>query len=336
MKRVRISDIAAKARVSNATVSYALSDSGRVSRETRDRIIKIADAMGFIRDDVAAQLRTGRSSLIGVILNTIVNPFFSELVASLEVAAYEAGYLTLLATAQNDPVRQSQLMSSMVARGVAGVIVSPVHETSADLVDATVQLGIPTVVCVRDIPGSKGVFVGADEKKAGYLAARHLVECGHTAFKFIGGFEQTTTWQSRRDGMAKALSEFGIAPDRMDIEPGALLPEFAYRSLTKSHQDGSLPGAVICFNDDQASGAYQAARDMGLQVGKDISVVGFDNIPQSKTLTPELTTVDIYPSSIGRISAELIREMLVDSRRRVEPVVLEPSLVSRGSVVRVA
>ena len=87
MKRVRISDVAEKAGVSTATVSYALSNSGRVSRETRERVLKIAKEMGFIRDDVAAQLRTGRSSRIGVILNTVVNPFFSELVASLEIAA---------------------------------------------------------------------------------------------------------------------------------------------------------------------------------------------------------------------------------------------------------
>ena len=93
MKRVRISDVAEKAGVSTATVSYALSNSGWVLRETRERLPKIAKEMGFIRDDVTAQLRTGRSSRVGVILNTVVNPFFSELVASLELATYDHGYL---------------------------------------------------------------------------------------------------------------------------------------------------------------------------------------------------------------------------------------------------
>ena len=92
-----------------------MSDSGRLSKETRKRILDVAEEMGYIRDGNASRLRTGHSALIGVILNTVKNPFFSELVASLEMAAYDGGYLTLLATAQNDPVRQKKLLHSMIS-----------------------------------------------------------------------------------------------------------------------------------------------------------------------------------------------------------------------------
>ena len=336
MKRVRISDIAKAAGVSNATVSYALSDSGRVARETRERFHRIEEEMGFIRDDTAAQLRTGRSSLIGVVLNTIVNPFFSELVASLETAAYDAGYLTLLATAQNDPVRQRELLSSMIAQGVAGVVVSPVHVTSAELLSATVRRAIPTVVCVRDVPGSGAVFVGADERKSGYLAARHLIEHGHRSFQFLGGYPSTTTWQGRRDGMRQALAEAGLAESAVVMTPGTLLPDFAYAEIMAAHAERRLGSAVICFNDDQAGGVYRAARSLGLSVGGDLSVMGFDNIPQSEALSPGLTSIDIHPNRIGAISAELVVRMLREGTTETEPVIFEPCVVSRQSVARMS
>ncbi|MBO6637999.1 MAG: LacI family DNA-binding transcriptional regulator [Roseitalea sp.] len=334
MKRIRISDIAKAAGVSNATVSYALSDTGRIARETRDRIHKIADEMGFIRDGTAAQLRTGRSSLIGVVLNTIVNPFFSELVASLETAAYDAGYLTLLATAQNDPVRQGELLSSMIAQGVAGVVVSPVHVTGAELLSATVRRAIPTVVCVRDVPGSGAVFVGADEERSGYLAARHLIACGHRSFQFIGGYPSTTTWQGRRNGMRRALAEAGLPETAGLMTPGTLLPDFAHAEIMAAHAERRLHSAVICFNDDQAMGVYRAARSLGIAVGEQLSVMGFDNIPQSDALTPGLTSIDIHPGRIGAISAQLIVGMLKDRTIEAAPVVLEPRVVQRQSVAR--
>ncbi|MCR9121400.1 MAG: LacI family transcriptional regulator [Phyllobacteriaceae bacterium] len=336
MKRIKISDIAKAAGVSNATVSYALSDSGRVARETRERIHKIAEEMGFIRDGTAARLRTGRSSLIGVVLNTIVNPFFSELVSSLETAAYDAGYLTLLATAQNDPVRQRELLSSMIAQGVAGVVVSPVHVTGAELLSATVRRAIPTVVCVRDVPGSGAVFVGADEEKSGYLAARHLIACGHRSFQFLGGYPSTTTWQGRCEGMRRALSEAGLPEAALCVTPGTLLPDFAHAEIMAAHAERRLHSAVICFNDDQASGVYRAARSLGIAVGDQLSVMGFDNISQSDVLAPGLTSVDIHPSRIGSISAQLVVSMLQDRTTDPAPVILEPRIVQRESVARLA
>ena len=336
VKRVKISDIARAAGVSTATVSYALNDSGRIGEETRERIRGIAQEMGFIRHDAAAQLRTGQSTLIGVVLNTIVNPFFSELVAAFETRAYEAGYLTLLATAQNDPVRQRELLSSMIARGVAGVVVSPVHVTPTEVLSDTVQRAIPTVVCVRDLPGSGAVFVGADEAASGYLAARHLIERGHRSFWFIGGYDATTTWKGRRDGMRRAIAEAGLEADALRLSPGSQLPGYAETEILAAEADGQRRRAIMCFNDDQATGAYRAARKLGLAVGRDISVIGFDNIMQSEALMPSLTSIDIFPGRIGALSAQVMVEMLRDGATRRDPVVIEPRLVVRESVARLS
>ncbi|WP_298852822.1 LacI family DNA-binding transcriptional regulator [uncultured Ruegeria sp.] len=334
MGRVKISDIAKVAGVSNATVSYALSETGRVSTKTREKILRISKEMGFLRDDTAAQLRTGKSSLIGVILNTVVNPFFSELVAALEMSAYEAGYLTLLATAQNDPVRQQKLLASMISQSVAGVVVSPVHILGPESLTELTARNIPTVVCVRDVPGSGAIFVGADEEMSGYLAASHLIEYGHRSFWFMGGYERTTTWQGRRNGVLKALAESGLPAEVCTLVPGSQVPDFVYQKLVGAYGDVNFPTAVLCFNDDQATGVYKAAKHLGIRIGKDLSVVGIDNIQQNDSLNPGLTSVDIHPQDIGRISAELVLKSMRLDKANIDPVILEPELVIRDSVAR--
>lgn len=328
MKRTGIRDVARAAGVSSATVSYVLSGRGRVSGETRQRVLDMAASLGYIRDDSAARLRTGESKLVGVILNNIINPFFSELVASLEAVVHEAGLLTLLATAQNDLSRQDSLLSSMLAQGVGRIILSPVHETAADALRPAAVRDVPVVVCVRDVPGSGAAFVGVDDVASGYLAGRHLLERGHSSFVFIGGYRRTTTWEGRAVGIRKALAEAGRPEEACRMFPGLMDPDFAIDKLVGLAALGNLPSAVICFNDNQAAGAYRAARKLGLRVGRDISVVGFDNIPQGRILEPELTTVDIRPARIGQISAAIAIEGAGAPQRHV----LEPALVARGSV----
>jgi DNA-binding LacI/PurR family transcriptional regulator len=332
--KVRITDIAKALGVSPAAVSYALSDTGRMSKETRKRIVETAKNMGYIRNDNASRLRTGRSALIGVILNTVKNPFFSELAAALEMAAYDGGYLTLLATAQNDPVRQKELLHSMISQGVGGIILSPVHESSHDLLEETTRRKIPTVVCVRDLPDQKRVFVGADEEMSGHLAASHLIANGHRTMTFLGGYDSTSTWTGRKRGVLRALADVGLSADACEFRPGSLLPEFAFQDLMQVHAAGTMPRAIMCFNDDQCGGAYRAARQLGLTIGGDLSIVGFDNIPQGETLSPGLTTVDIYPAEIGRRSALRLQEMMKLGQHDFAPIILDPVLVERGSVAR--
>lgn len=330
MKRPGIKDVAAAAGVSVATASHVLSGTGRPSEATRKRVLVTADTLGFIRDASAARLRTGKSNLVGVILNNIVNPFFSELVASLEATVYEAGGLTLLATAQNDLVRQQRLLESMVAQGVGSVILSPVHGSTTDDLAPVLAHGLPLVVCVRDVVGSKAAFVGVDDEKSGYLAAECLLSAGHRSLVFIGGYPHTTTWDGRCAGIRRALAEGGLTEAACLMMPGLMHPDFAEEKILLLAAQDMLPRGVICFNDDQASGAYRASRRLGLTVGHDISIVGFDNIPQGRILNPELTTVDIRPALIGRTSAEIaLRRTDGPGPRHT----LEPALIRRASVI---
>lgn len=333
MKRVGLKDVAAKAGVSVATASYVMAGRGRVSERTRETVLKVADELGFVRNEAAANLRSGQSRLIGVILNNIANPFFSHLVSELESTAWSEGFLTILATAQNDPERQRKMLESMVSQGVGAIILSPVHDTKPDDLQVAFSRRIPVVSCVRDLPDCPVSFVGADDHQSGYLAMRAALNAGHKSAIFIGGYERTTTLEGRREGIQRALAEAGLPRSACTFRPGPLSMEFGAQGIRDICAEGVPKAAVICFNDYIATGVYEAARALGVRIGRDISVISFDNTPVSSALTPGLTTVDIFPGRIGAMAAERAAKLARsgNSGRMVDRI--EAKLVLRASTI---
>lgn len=333
MKKVGLKAVAAKAGVSVATVSYVMTGQGRVSSETRNLVLQAADDLGFVRNEAAANLRSGQSRLIGVILNNIANPFFSSLVSELEMTAYREGFLTLLATAQNDRERQGRLMESMVSQAVGAIILSPVHDTHPDDLKLATMRGIPIISCVRDLPDCPVSFVGADDERSGYLAGRAVIRAGGRVAVLVGGYERTTTHEGRSRGVTRAFAEAGLPRDACTFRPGPITPEYGVQVLEELVAEGLAGRAVICFNDGIAMGVYEAAQAAGLAVGVDLSVISFDNARVSSVLTPGLTTVDIFPGRIGAIAAERAAAMargMCTIRTRDE---LDPVLIERHSII---
>lgn len=334
MRKVSITDVARRAGCSNATASYALNNSGRVAKTTREKVLKAAAELGFIPDHSAIRLRTGRSNLIGAIINDINNPFFAELVSELEVNAWNSGYLTILATSQDDPERQKRLIESMVSQGVAGLVISPVHGSRADDLHPFRQRSIPYVICVRDVDDRDAGLVVADDFRAGVIAARHAIEKGHERFAFIGGFEPTATWQRRLAGMRHAISKYSFRSISLDLYPGSEGPEFGKRIVEELIDKNAGPTIIIGLNDDTAIGAYLAARSKGLEIGKDLSVIGFDNIPQTRSLFPAMTTVELFPREMGRKCAEQLTGLMEAGQTNPDVIKVLPVLVERESIAQ--
>lgn len=333
-KRPNIKDIAKAAGLSTAAVSYALTGKGRVSAQTQEIVRRIADEIGFIRDDTAARLRTGQSNLLAAIVHDTSNPFFAELLSDFETSAYEAGYLTIVANAKDDPIRQAALIDAMLAQGVAGLLISPVNGTEEAGMQSLRFHGKPYVVCVRDIGDKQADYVGLNDRQAGYLAASHLLGAGIRHFAFVGGLDHTRTWLDRLEGIRAAASESGVAfPDEM-IFTSAPTREAGSQTFDRILHAHSDCNAAICFNDYVALGAYAAIHATGKVVGQTYSVVGFDNVPQSASLLPALTTIELFPRDIGRKSAGLVLDRLKNPKRQHERVLIEPRLIARESVVR--
>lgn len=333
LKKPSIKDIARAAGLSTAAVSYALSGNGRVSAETQETVRRIAGEIGFIRDDTAARLRTGRSNLLGAIVHDTSNPFFAELLSDFETLAYEAGYLTIVANTKDDPMRQAALIDALLAQDVAGLLISPGHGTTGEAMQPLRLRAKPYVICVRDIDDHAADYVGVNDERAGFLAARCLLDAGITRFALVGGFDHTGTWRNRVAGIRRALAEAGA-----DLAPELVVPaaptretgETVVRRLLTERPDCR---ASICFNDYVAVGAYAALHAGGRVVGENHSVVGFDNVPQAASLLPGLTTVELFARGIGRHAASALLARLGGGTTAPERLLIEPMLIERHSVV---
>ena len=336
MKKVNIGDVARRAGVSIATVSYTLNGSGRVAEKTQKKVMKAAAELGFIPDNSAVKLRTGRSNLLGVIINDISNPFFSELVSDLEAAAWGAGYLTVVAASQDDPERQRQMIASMISHGVAGMIASPVHGAHPRDFEPLRAREIPYTICVRDIDDPDASFVGADDFEAGRIAGHCALRAGHRRIAFVGGYEGTATWRGRLAGMRAAVAESGLGGVVIDLRSGSEGAEFARAVVGALVSGPDAPTMIVGLNDVTAVGAYLAAHAAGLRIGVDLSVIGFDNLPLSDIVLPGLTTVELFPRRMGRACAADLMDRLADSALRPGTRRLTPVLVERGSVAPIA
>ena len=330
-KKPNIKDVAARLGVSTATVSYALAGKGRISSETRERVLKVAGEIGFIPDITASRLRTGRSRLLGVIVLDLTNPFFSGLVRGFQKVALEAGYLTLVGNSDDDPDLQEDLLSSFLAQGVDGLLVCPAQSTDQSKLDRFIDRGMPLIVGVRDIDFHAAGFVGPSNREVGRIAGSHLFAQGHRQVAWIGGQRGTFTLRERLAGVREAARAAGGSVPKSLVFPCPSNFEASREATTKLIDSGTQCRAVICHSDHTALGVYTALFERGLQAGRDYSVVGIDNTAQSSVMLPPLTTIETYPRAIGEHCATGLLDQLENRTKRIERTLVEPRLIERKS-----
>lgn len=329
-KRISIKRVAEEAGVSVAAVSLALSGKGRVSQKRAEEIKKIADRLGFIPNHNASRLRSGESILLGLMVNDISNPFYAELTKDVEEQAYAHDYLSLIANTNDDLERQSALIRAMIGQGVAGLIIVPAAGSTPDTFSLLRDWGMPYVMAVRDIGDQSADFVGFDDPEAGRIAGEHLLDLGHESFVMLGGAIETHNWKQRLAGLRKALAARGVELPDSHVRPFYPTRRGATQHMNALLDEGLHFTALVCFNDYVAMGAYEALRDRR-EIGREISVIGFDNVPESAGLNPPLTTVELYPRRIGRQAALALLHRLKSEEGARERVYLMPELVERRS-----
>ena len=272
--------------------------------------------------------------MIGVVINDINNPFFNELVGAFESAAWAAGYLTILCTSQDDVERQKRLISSLVSQGVAGVAISPVKGSGTEDLLPLRTRGIAHLVCVRDINDESSGFVGADDFEAGKLAGAYMIRHGYRRLCFVGGFKHTATWRRRRKGILAAIEDSTDETITFEEYTNGEGHEFGREAvdaiLKKTNPNDPRP-AILGFNDSTAIGAYLAAGSAGISVGKDLPVIGMDNIPTADQVLPGLTTVELFPRRMGSEAARALIGQIKDSQQAASKIILRPVMVERGS-----
>jgi DNA-binding LacI/PurR family transcriptional regulator len=323
---ISIKDIARKAGVSPSTVSRALRDHPRISRETKDRIRRLAAEMGYSPSAVARSLVTKRTRIIGLAVGWVSDPFLTELVRGVEDTAVEGGYTVFLSSFYDEPHREREVLSTFHERRVDGIIVQSSH-LYADHHALLAQFGSPVVLInTPDYAHS----VSTDNLHGGRLATEYLLSLGHSRIGYLAAERGGRTNKHRLEGYQGALQERGIAFDSALVAQGDGYAAGGKEAMRKLLALPAPPTAVFCYNDLTAMGAAQAIREAGLRVPDDISLVGFDDIELATYFHPPLTTVRQPAYELGLRATEMVLALLADAQD-VPNVVLKGELVVRQS-----
>ncbi|HPR34787.1 MAG TPA: LacI family DNA-binding transcriptional regulator [Anaerolineaceae bacterium] len=307
---ITIKDIAKRAGVSHSTVSRALRVNHLVSSETSKRIREIAQEMGYRPSAVARSLKTKRTEVLGVIVSNISDPFFSEILNGIEASAQAGGYSLFIAASQHDPIKERQIVQTMMEQRTDGVIIcsssfSPEHGRQL------LSYGFPVVVVNHQGSESFNYSIYHDDVDGSSQITRHLISLGHKRIAYLGNSQSGRTTQDRLHGFLDVMSEADLeVPDSFihHVEGGD--PILGQKSVEYFMRLTPKPTAIVCFNDMLAIGVLKGCEVAGFRVPEDLSVTGFDNITYSAFTTPCLTTFDQPKFSIGQEAAQLLLDLL--------------------------
>jgi len=325
-----IRDVARAAGVSYQTVSRVLNNHPSIRPDTRQRVLDAVSALGFRPNLAARRLATKRSFTIGVVV-TVNGSYYgpTSIVGAIEDAAREAGYATLLASPRsNDEAAMTEAIEHLIGEAVEGIVVLAPQIRTAEVI-AGVGKGVPVVLLQADQPGSSpGLSV--DNELGGELAARHLLGLGHRRLAMVAGPTDWSEAHARQRGFEAALAASGLAP--VAVVEGDWSSESGYEAFRQlATYDFS---GVFCANDQMALGLIHGAFDRGISVPGDLSVIGFDDIPESAHFLPPLTTIKQDFEILGRRSIESLVSR-VEGTEVTFDVPVRPNLVVRASTLPV-
>jgi LacI family transcriptional regulator len=328
-----IYDVAAKAGVSAATVSRVLNGSGAVSSNLTERVQAAVEELKYRPNGVARNLRRRATTVWGLIISDIGNPFFTAMVRGVEDAALEAGYSLVLCNSDDVLDKEGRYIQVALAEQMAGVIITPASEAQSDLTPLLAR-GIPVVAVDRRLSRHDVDTVVADNIRGARLAIEHLLESGCRRIACITGPTQTTTAQERLEGYRQAIAAAGLKVDKSLIMVENFKEDGGYAGAERLLALDHPPDGLFVANNLMTVGALEAVMDVGVDIPQDLLVVGFDDIPWARLTHPRLTTVHQPTYDMGRDAGRLLAARLRGDAGPARTVVLSPALKIRESSVR--
>ncbi|HWR34365.1 MAG TPA: LacI family DNA-binding transcriptional regulator [Clostridia bacterium] len=342
-RHTTLADVARAAGVVPMTASRAINNTGYVSDDVRERVLKAASELNYRPNMLARSLKGQTLKAIGIMLPDIANPFSAELVAGIQKELTGNGYSAFLATAHRSVELETAALDAFVDHRVAGVIVATRGTALGDdAIAEIVRSGVPVVTVGRPVEGAKVDCVTADHRKGAYEAVNHLLKLGHRRIGFMGIAPEHASNLRRFQGYKDALEEHGIELRNELIvgpesSPAYATEEDGYAAMMKIGALTRRPTAILARNDYTAMGALHAAQELGIRVPSEISMVSFDNTPISAHTTPPLTTVAQPISEQGSRAARFLLDRIEGRFKGGGRMVsLECQLVVRKSTARIA
>lgn len=331
-KRITRKDVAKRAGVSVAVVSYVVNDGPRpVTPETRAKVEKAIEELGYYPNELARGLRLQQSSTIGLITPDFTNPVYGEIAEGIQEVCLPIGYLMLFVYSGNNPEREKELLLMFRAKHVDGVIMQPVTSDPLEALKPLRKAKIPVVLLQHDCPGVPCVVL--TDVQGGQLATQHLLGWGHQRIGLIKGrLPSAARAEERLIGYRQMLVAAGIVPDPALVIESDVTQNAGYLAMQQLLALPEPPTAVFCHNDVLALGAMHAIQAAGLSIPGDISVVGYDDTAGSAHLAPPLTTIRFSRKEKGRQAATMLFQAIEQDEEYVPYTVEIPvKLVERAS-----
>lgn len=329
-----IKDVAKMAGVSTTTVSHVINKTRFVAKETEEAVMQAIKNLKYSPSAVARSLKVNTTKSIGMIVTTSESPYFAEIIHAVEDHCYRQSYSLFLCNTQNDPEKIKNHLDMLAKKRVDGLLVMCSEYTSHSLDILSNAADIPMVVMDWG-PNTDTDVIEDNSFTGGYIATKHLIDCGHKAIGLIAGELDKTTARTRYEGFVKAMNEANLPIHENWIMEGFFEPEDGYECMNKILVQDNLPTAVFCCNDVMALGAISAITEKGLRVPDDISIIGYDNIHSSRFYAPPLTTIHQSKSRLGAQAVNLLFERIAnkdnDSHEK-HRIAIHPELVLRKSV----
>jgi LacI family transcriptional regulator len=327
---VTIVDVAREAGVSYATVSRVVNGKAHVKPDKRERVLRAMTRLGYVANQQARSLAGGRSHVVGLLVPDLGTGYIGEIVRGIDQELERFHYDLMLYTTHRRRAKEASYVAAL-SRGLADGLLLVLPRDPASYLPALQQRRVPYVLVDHNGIDRTGPAVGASNWQGGYDATRHLIELGHRRIGFIAGTLDLTCSTDRRAGYLAAMHDAGLAAPEDYLRVGDFLQPSGYLCTRELLALAEPPTAIFASNDVMAFGAMEAAREQGLHIPSDISIVGFDDIAQAAHVHPPLTTVRQPLEEMGRTATRMLVEMIENPQQPPARAELPTQLVVRRS-----
>lgn len=326
-RRCTLQDIADRTGYTVNTVSRALKNKSDISAATREYIRQAADEMGYIRNQMASSLRSGQTKTLGVVVGGMSNPYYGVMADAIQDVAAEFGYSLFIFCSRDDPELELQVVETAISRQVDGILLFPCRG-SGRTIERMKAAGVPYVLMARHFDSPEDDWVVCGEEEGAYLAAKHLIDAGHTRLGFLSSFDVVGSSEWRTHGFLRALEEHGL-PRENGLLARRSGDEEIRNQLHAWRQSGVT--GVFVFCDLEAWFAVSVLQSQGLSIPGDMAIIGFDNIQGILPIPAPICSVGYDIPAMARSGIDLLRRRIHREDMPPQHITFKPYVVCRGS-----
>lgn len=327
-----IYQVSERAGVSLSTVSRVLNENDYVSKKTKEKVLKAMEELGFQPNSIARSLASNCTNSVGILVSELGGPFFGQMMSAIEEQFRLAGKHVIITPGHSDEAKEQQGLQFLTSRNCDAIIAN-VEAVSDEFLIEISKKKTPIFLISRYVDEIKENCISLDNEMGGFLATQHIIQQGHTKIAYIGGLQFKPDSLERLKGHKRALSDANIEFDDTLFYEGDFKETGGYEGFNAFIEAKKQFTAVVCANDEMASGVMKGAREQGMSLPEELAIIGFDNVIFTNYLYPTLTTINNPISDMGRAAANLVLQRVYKQSELKVNQVFSPDLIQRESTL---